>query len=174
MSKVICDNTYLLEQIMIDHRPGYVPVEGDVSVFRVGAERGPGHTQGIRGNGTQRLREHWLIPDLHPPTCGISPSPLNEQRYTSPPKVSYVPSPPSYVSPPETLSPSYSTSSPASSASPPTTAGMRSSRPRLSQRRHCQATRSRQSTSSRQQAKTKCSHSHRLVCGSPYSTLIYI
>lgn len=51
------------------------------------------------------------------PTCGISPSPLNEQRYTSLPKVPYVPSPP-YASPPETLSPSYPTSSPASSASP--------------------------------------------------------
>ena len=55
------------------------------------------------------------------PICGISPSPLNKQRYTSPPKV---PSPP-YASPPETLSPSYSTSSPVSSASPPTTADIK-------------------------------------------------
>ena len=65
---------HLLEQVMVDRRPGYVPVEGDqpdgegdVSVFGVGAERGPGDTQGIRGNGTQRLRGHWPIPDLHPP-----------------------------------------------------------------------------------------------------------
>ena len=65
---------HLLEQVMVDRRPGYVSVEGDqpdgegdMSVFGVGVERGPGDTQGIRGNGTQRLRGHWLISDLHPP-----------------------------------------------------------------------------------------------------------
>ena len=58
------------------------------------------------------------------PTCGVSPSPSNEQRYTSPPKVPYVPSPPSYTLPPETPSPSYLISSPASSVSPLTPAGI--------------------------------------------------
>ena len=65
------------------------------------------------------------------PTCGVSPSPSNEQRYTSPPKVPYVPSPPSYSSPPETPSSCYSTS-PASSASPPTPLVSRTPRPRSS------------------------------------------
>ena len=56
---------------MVDRRLGYVSVEGDqpdgeghVPVFR--AERGPGDTQGIREHGTQGLRGHWPIPDLHP------------------------------------------------------------------------------------------------------------
>ena len=82
-SKVTCNNTYLLEQIMIDRRPGYVSVEGDrqdgegdASVFGVGAERGPGNTQGIRGNGTQRLCGHWLIPDSHPPVNKVDAATL--------------------------------------------------------------------------------------------------
>ena len=58
------------------------------------------------------------------PTCSICPLSSNEQCYTSPPKVPYALSPPSYASPPETPSPSYSTSLPASSASPPTHAGI--------------------------------------------------
>ena len=48
------------------------------------------------------------------PSCGISPSPSNNQRYPSPPKAYYVPPLPSFGSPPETLSPAYSTLSSAS------------------------------------------------------------
>jgi len=58
------------------------------------------------------------------PTCGLTSSPSNEQRY-SPPNLHYVPTlPPSFSSPPETPSPLFSTSSPASSASPPTPPGI--------------------------------------------------
>ena len=145
--------------------PRYVPVEGDqpdgegdVPVFGVGAECGPGDAQGIRGNGTQRLRGHWPIPDLHPPvdkevdaTALCDPLPPHLQRqslalqrttlYVSA-QIPYVPSPPSYVSPPETPSPFYLTSSPASFASPPTPLISRISRPRSSWRCHRQATRS--------------------------------
>ena len=51
-------------------------MEGDASVFGVGAECGPGNTQGIRGNGTQRLCRHWLIPDLHPPVNRVDAATL--------------------------------------------------------------------------------------------------
>ena len=60
------------------------------------------------------------------PTCGLTPSPSNEQWY-SPSNAQYVPSLPSlpsFNSPPETPSPSYSTLSPTSSASPPTPIGI--------------------------------------------------
>ena len=43
-----------------------------------------------------------------PPSCGISPSPSNDQRYTPLPKVLHVASPPSYASPPDTPSPASS------------------------------------------------------------------
>ena len=65
---------HLLEQVKVDRHPGYVQAEGDqpdgegdASVFGGGAECGPGDARGIQRNGTQRLRGHRLIPDLHLP-----------------------------------------------------------------------------------------------------------
>ena len=78
-----------------------------------------------------------LLPSVIPfyPTCSISPLPSNKQRYMSPLKVPYVPSPPPCIT---TRDPSlsYSPSLPASSASSSTPLIPRTSQPRLSRLRH--------------------------------------
>ena len=44
-SKVICDNTYVLKQVIVNRRPGYISIEADVPVFGVGTGCGLGDAQ---------------------------------------------------------------------------------------------------------------------------------